>query len=208
MLLELKLLSEYLWHEFWDEVLNKNLHDMWNVNKNMSHLSSCQDMSCQLHLGEISLPNGLEEAVIANVGMLLCGGERVATSRQAVATCRLCRGDRGFNKAVHRWMLQKSQTSRNQRHPHSLTGALILILKVPEPPPGPFFLLQWLHTYKQCSRITAAVEAFVCQSWDICCANRDEPINTVSDPKGGSGVLDTVRIYSYIYRQTHTVPSK
>ncbi|TNN51561.1 hypothetical protein EYF80_038250 [Liparis tanakae] len=32
-----------------------------------------QDMSCQLHLGKIPLPNGLEEAIIANMGQLLCG---------------------------------------------------------------------------------------------------------------------------------------
>lgn len=69
--------------------------------KALSHLSSSQDMSCQLHLGEIPLPNGLKEAVIANMGVLFSGGERVAASRQAVATGRLCRGDWGFNKAIH-----------------------------------------------------------------------------------------------------------
>lgn len=94
---------------------------------NSSHLSSGQDMSCQLHLGEIPLPNGLEEAIIANVGVLLRGGERVATSRQAVATCRFCRGNWGFNKAIHRRVLQKSHTSGNQQHPHSQPGILIYI---------------------------------------------------------------------------------
>lgn len=63
-------------------------------------------MSCQLHLGEIPLPNCLEEAVIANMGVLLRGGERVAASRQAVATRRLRRGDRGFNEAVNRRVLR------------------------------------------------------------------------------------------------------
>lgn len=101
------------------------------MNKNLSHLSSSQDMSCQLHLGEIPLPNGLEEAVIANMGVLLCGGERVAASRQAVAARRLCRGDWGFNKAVHRRVLQESHTRGGQQHPHFPT--LTLILQVPEP---------------------------------------------------------------------------
>lgn len=74
---------------------------------NLCYLPSSQDVPCQLHFGEISLANGLEEAVIANMGVLLCGGERVAASRQAVATRRLCRGHRGFHKAVHRGVLEK-----------------------------------------------------------------------------------------------------
>ena len=72
-------------------------------------------MPCQLHLGEIPLPNGLEEAVVADVGVLLRGGEGVAASRQAVATRRLCRGDRGFNEAVHRRVLRGKTQSRDQR---------------------------------------------------------------------------------------------
>lgn len=76
----------------------------------MPHLSSGQDMSCQLDLGKIPLADGLEEAVVADVGVILCGGERVAASRQAVATCRLCRRDRGVNEAIHRRVLQESHT--------------------------------------------------------------------------------------------------
>lgn len=68
----------------------------------MSHLSSSQDVSCQLHLGKVPLPNGLEEAVVAYVGMLLGGGEGVATSRQTVATRRLGGGHWWFNEDVHR----------------------------------------------------------------------------------------------------------
>lgn len=71
-------------------------------------------MSSQLHLGKISLPNGLEESVIANMGVLLCGGEGVAASRQTVATRRLCRCDWGFNKAVHRRVLEESHTWRSE----------------------------------------------------------------------------------------------
>lgn len=74
---------------------------------NLCYLPSSQDVSRQLHFGEISLADGLEEAVIANMGVLLCGGEGVAASRQAVATRRLCRGHRGFHKAVHRGVLEK-----------------------------------------------------------------------------------------------------
>lgn len=74
---------------------------------NSCYLPSSQDVSCQLHFGEISLADGLEEAVIADMGVLLCGGERVAASRQAVATRRLCRRHRGFRKAVHRGVLEK-----------------------------------------------------------------------------------------------------
>lgn len=68
-------------------------------------------MSGQLHLGEIPFPNGLEEAVVANMRVLLCGGERVAASWKAVATCRLCRGNRGFDEAVDRRVLQESHIS-------------------------------------------------------------------------------------------------
>lgn len=67
-------------------------------------------MSRQLHLGEIPLPDGLEEAVIANMRVFLCGGERIAASWQAVATRRFCWGDGGFNKAVHRRVLQGKAT--------------------------------------------------------------------------------------------------
>lgn len=75
----------------------------------MCYLSSSQDMSCQLHLGEIPLPDGLEEAVIANMRLFLCRGERVAAAWQAVATRRLCWGDWGFNKAIHRRVLQRKK---------------------------------------------------------------------------------------------------
>lgn len=64
-------------------------------------------MSCQLHFGEIALADGLEEAVVADVGVLLRGGEGVAASRQAVATRRLCGRDRRFHEAVHRGVLQE-----------------------------------------------------------------------------------------------------
>lgn len=67
-------------------------------------------MSRQLHLGKVPLPDGLEETVVADVGVFLGGGERVAASRQAVATCRLCRGSWGFGKAVNRRVL------RGKRH--------------------------------------------------------------------------------------------
>lgn len=135
--------------------------------KNSSHLSSGQDMTRQLHLGEIPLPNGLEEAIVANMGMLLRRGERVATSRQAVATGGLRRGDRGLDKAVHRWMLQESQTSRDQQHPHSLTGTFnscthdIKLQKSLDPPHGLLLSVRWLHSYKQCSRVL---------QWGIVCA--------------------------------------
>lgn len=84
-------------------------------------------MSCQLHFGKIPLPNGLEEAVIADVRVLLCGGERVAASWQAVTTRGLCWGGLGFNKAVHRRVLQgkkwRSATSFDlHRHQYYLSS--------------------------------------------------------------------------------------
>lgn len=93
--------------------------------KNLLHLSSSQDMSCQLHFGKIPLPNGLEEAVIANVRVLLCGGERVAASWQAVTTRGLCWGGLGFNKAVHRRVLQ-GKKSGDQQHPLIYTDTNII----------------------------------------------------------------------------------
>lgn len=69
--------------------------------ENLHYLPSSQDVSCQLHFGKIALADGFEEAVVADVGVLLCGGEGVAASRQAVATCRLCWRNRRFHKAVH-----------------------------------------------------------------------------------------------------------
>lgn len=62
-------------------------------------------MPRQLHFGEIALADGLEEAVVADVGVLLRGGEGVAASRQAVATGRLSGRDRRFHEAVHRGVL-------------------------------------------------------------------------------------------------------
>ena len=164
-------------------------------------------MSCQLHLGKIPLPNGLEEAVIANMRMLLRGGERVATSWKAVSTCRLCRGDWGFNKAVHRWMLQKSQTSGHQQHPNSLTGTLIYIphkyCKSLTLHKDPHLWLHWLHTYKTMQQ-SAAVEVCVCQGRDGYCANRDEPINSASDPTGGSSARHVhVCVWAYISTFTY-----
>lgn len=64
-------------------------------------------MSCQLDFGEIALADGFEEAVVADVGVLLGGGEGVAASRQAVATRRLCGRGRWFHKAVHRGVLEE-----------------------------------------------------------------------------------------------------
>lgn len=64
-------------------------------------LPSSQDVSCQLHFGKVALADGFEEAVVADVGVLLRRGEGVAASRQAVATCRLCGRNRRFHKAVH-----------------------------------------------------------------------------------------------------------
>lgn len=63
-------------------------------------------MSCQLHLGEVPLPDGLEETVIADVRVFLGRGERIAASWQTVATRRLCRGSWGFGKSIHRRVLQ------------------------------------------------------------------------------------------------------
>lgn len=164
---------------------------------NFSHLSSSQDMSCQFNLGEIPLPNGLEEAVITNVGVLLCRGERIATSWQAVAACRLCWGNWGFNKAIHRRVLQKRHMSGNQKHPHPQLGTLIYIdtntrspwtsLAVWHSPKGVFLLLHWLHRHMM--QQSAAVEVCVCQSWDIPSAIRDEPINWDSVPIRGSNVV-------------------
>lgn len=67
-------------------------------------------MPRQLDLGEIPLADGLEQAVIADVRVLLGGGEGVAASCQAVATCRLGRGGRGVDKAVHRRVLRENHT--------------------------------------------------------------------------------------------------
>lgn len=69
----------------WIPILHNNTNKTQHTHykreiKNLSHFSSSQDLSCQLHFGKIPLPNGLEEAVIANVRVLLCGGERVAAS--------------------------------------------------------------------------------------------------------------------------------
>lgn len=75
--------------------------------ENLHYLPSSQDVSCQLHFGEIALADGFEEAVVADVGVLLRGGEGVAASRQAVATRRLCGRDRRLHKAVHRGVLEE-----------------------------------------------------------------------------------------------------
>lgn len=72
-------------------------------------------MPCQLHLGKVPLPDGLEKTVIANVRMFLGGGERIATPWQAVATCRLCWGSWGFSKAIHRRVLQGNGTQGDQQ---------------------------------------------------------------------------------------------
>lgn len=58
-------------------------------------------MPCQLDFGEVALADGFEEAVVADVGVLLRGGEGVAASWQAVAARRLRGRDRRFHKAVH-----------------------------------------------------------------------------------------------------------
>lgn len=78
--------------------------------KAKAHLSPRQDMSCQLHLGKVPLPDGLEETVVADVRVLLGGGERIAASRQTVATCRLCRGSWGLGKTIHRRVLRGNGT--------------------------------------------------------------------------------------------------
>lgn len=72
-------------------------------------------MSGQLHLGKVPLPDGLEKTVIADVRVLLGGGERIAASRQAVAACRLCRGSWGFGKAIHGRVLQGNGTQGDQQ---------------------------------------------------------------------------------------------
>lgn len=74
--------------------------------ENLQYLPSSQDVPCQLHFGKVALADGLEEAVVADVGMLLRGGEGVAASWQAVATRRLCGRDWRFHKAVHRGVLE------------------------------------------------------------------------------------------------------
>lgn len=71
-------------------------------------------MSCQLHLGEVPLPDGLEETVIADVRVFLGRGERIAASWQAVATRRLCRGSWGFDKSIHRRVLLGKGTRDQQ----------------------------------------------------------------------------------------------
>lgn len=72
----------------------------------ISYLSSGQNMSCQLDFGEISFPNSFEEAIVANMRVLLCRSEGVATSWQAMATCRLGGRRWGVSKAIHRGMLR------------------------------------------------------------------------------------------------------
>lgn len=89
-----------------------------NSPRNSSHLSASQDMPRQLHFGKVPLSDGFKEAVIADVRMLVCGGERVAASRQAVATRRLCWGSRGLSKAVYRWVLQIKHIYEHYQHPY------------------------------------------------------------------------------------------
>lgn len=75
-------------------------------------------MSCQLHLGKVPLPDGLEKTVIADVRVFLGGGERVAASRQAVAARRLCRGSWGLSEAIHGRVLQgNGHTGRSAKSP-------------------------------------------------------------------------------------------
>lgn len=87
-----------------------NITSIQSTSKTDSHLSPRQNMSRQLHLGKVPLPDGLEEPVVANVRVFLGGGEGVAASRQAVATCRLCRGSRGFGEAIDRRVLRGKGT--------------------------------------------------------------------------------------------------
>ena len=63
-------------------------------------------MPCQLDLGEVPLANGLEEPVVADVGVLLGGGQGVSASRQAVAAGRLGGRDGRLHEAVHRRVLR------------------------------------------------------------------------------------------------------
>lgn len=39
-----------------------------------AHLFPGQDVPSQLHLGEVALANGLEESIVANVGLLVSRG--------------------------------------------------------------------------------------------------------------------------------------
>lgn len=119
----------------------------------LSHLSSGQNMSRQLHLSKIPFPNGLEEAVIANMGMLLRGGKRVATPRQAVAARRLRRGHWGFHKAVHRRVLQESHTRGERSASTSISLWNINVVTLHTHPvvgKGPYSVL---YTNKQRSRV-------------------------------------------------------
>ena len=60
-------------------------HHRFNRVAPSAHLSSCEDVPRELDLGEVPLADGLEEPVVADVGVLLSGGQGVSASWQAVA---------------------------------------------------------------------------------------------------------------------------
>lgn len=64
-----------------------------------SHLSSRQRVSGQFDFGEVSLSDGLEQPVVADVRLVVCGG-RAATWRQTVVAGRFRGRGQGLGDAV------------------------------------------------------------------------------------------------------------
>ena len=76
-------------------------------------------MPRELDLGEVPLADGLEEPVVADVGVLLGGGQGVSASRQAVAAGRLGGRDGGLHEAVRRVLREERRRAETNKRPEA-----------------------------------------------------------------------------------------
>ena len=78
-------------------------------------------MTCQLDFGEVALANGLEEAVVSNMWVLIgCG---VATPRKTLTAAGLCGRCWGISGAIHWHVLEERGQGKMRHVVHSVVQA-------------------------------------------------------------------------------------